>query len=63
MKPEEYLIASRAIHIELERLANRTLEMAQFRCAEPTNHAFMTIMNRQMALLKQLAQLDDQVVV
>ena len=62
MRPEEYLVASRAIHIELERLAKRILELAKFRCAETTNHAFLNIMNRHAELLEKLAELHDQVV-
>lgn len=60
MKPEEYLIASRAVHIELERLAHRIHELAKFRCADPSNHAFMNIMERQSELFDKLAELHDQ---
>lgn len=62
MRPEDYLVASRAIHIELEKLANRVLKLAKFRCAEPTNHAFMNAMNRHTELLEKLAELHGQVV-
>lgn len=61
MQAEEYLIAGRAIHIELERLASRLMELAKFRCAEPSNQAFMNIMERQSALLEELAKLHDKV--
>jgi hypothetical protein len=57
MRAEEYLIASRAIHIELERLANRIHELARFRCADPSNHAFMNLMERQAELFDQLSEL------
>lgn len=60
MKTEEYVIASRAIHIELERLAGRLLELAKYRCAETSNQAFLNIMSRQSELLESLAKLDDQ---
>jgi hypothetical protein len=60
MKPEEYLIASRAIHIELERLGNRVHELAKFRCADPSNHAFMSLMERQSELFDKLAELHDR---
>jgi hypothetical protein len=62
MKPEEYVIASRAIHLELERLANRILQLAKFRCAETTNQAFLNIMKRHTELLEKLAELHDKVV-
>ncbi len=61
MKPEEYLIASRAAHIELERMAQRLMELAKFRCAEPSNQAFLNLMARQAELLEELAQMHDQV--
>lgn len=54
--------ASRVIHAELERLANRILQLAKFRCAEPTNQAFLNIMNRHNELLAKLAEMHDQVV-
>ncbi len=61
MMPEEYLIASRAVHIELERLAQRLMELAKFRCAEPSNQAFLNLMQRQAELLEELAHMHDQV--
>jgi len=61
MKPEEYLIASRAIHIELERQRNRILELAKFRCAELTNQAFLNLMERQAELLEELVDMHDRV--
>lgn len=61
MQAEEYLIASRAIHIELERLAQRFMELARFRCAEPSNQAFLNLMARQAELLEELTQMHDQV--
>ena len=61
MKPEEYLIASRAIHIELERQRQRILELAKFRCAELTNQAFLNLMERQAELLEDLADMHDKV--
>lgn len=61
MNPDEFLIASRAIHIELERLTQRTLELARFRCAETANQAFMNTMARQTALLEELAEMHDKV--
>ena len=60
MQAEEYLIASRAIHIELERLSDRVMELAKFRCAELSNQAFLNIMNRQTELLGTLAELHDK---
>jgi hypothetical protein len=60
MRPEEYLIACRAIHIELERLANRIHELAKFRCADPSNYAFMNLMERQSELFDQLSELHDK---
>jgi len=60
MKPEEYLIACRAIHIELERVAHRLMELAQFRCAEPSNQAFLNLMERHASLLDQLASINDK---
>lgn len=60
MRPEEYLIASRAIHIELERLSDRVMELAKFRCAELSNQAFLNIMKRQTELLGALAELHDK---
>ncbi len=61
MQAEEYLIASRAIHIELERLAQRLMELARFRCAEPSNQAFLNLMARQAELLEELTRMHDQV--
>lgn len=61
MKPEEYLIASRAIHIELERLAGRLHDLAKYRCAESSNQAFQNIMVRHAELLDTLNQLHDKV--
>lgn len=61
MKPEEYLIASRAIHIELERQRRRILELAKFRCAELSNQAFLNLMERQAELLQDLAEMHDKV--
>lgn len=61
MKPEEYLIASRAIHIELERLAGRLHELARYRCAESSNQAFLNIMTRHSELLDTLNELHDKV--
>lgn len=60
MRAEEYLIASRAIHIELERVAQRVHELAKFRCADPSNHAFMNLMERQSELFDQLSELHDR---
>lgn len=60
MRAEEFLIATRAIHIELERLSRRVHEMAKFRCADPSNHAFMNLMERQAELFDQLAELHDR---
>ena len=60
MQAEEYLIASRAIHIELERLSDRVMELAKFRCAELSNHAFLNIMTRQTELLGTLSELHDK---
>lgn len=60
MHAEEYLLASRAIHIELERLANRIHELARFRCADPSNHVFMNLMERQAELFDRLADLHDK---
>lgn len=62
MRPEEYLLASRAIHIELERVARRVQELARFRCAEPSNQVFVNLMRRQAELFDELAHLYDQAV-
>lgn len=61
MKCDEHLIASRAIHIELERLAERLMELARFRCAEPSNRAFLNLMARQAELLQALGELNDKI--
>ncbi len=61
MRPEEYLLASRAIHIELERLSGRVMELARFRCAEVSNQAFLNAMERQAVLLEELADMHDKV--
>jgi hypothetical protein len=61
MRHDEYLIASRAIHIELERLSGRILELAKFRCAELSNQAFLNVMERQAALLSELAEMHNRV--
>lgn len=61
MKSDEHLIASRAIHIELERLAERLMELARFRCAEPSNQAFLNLMARQAELLQALGALNDKI--
>jgi hypothetical protein len=61
MKTDEHLIASRAIHIELERLAERLMELARFRCAEPSNQAFLNLMARQVELLQALGDLHDKI--
>ncbi|GAB3490225.1 hypothetical protein GCM10027399_07110 [Curvibacter fontanus] len=60
MRPEEYLLASHAIHIEMGRLAERLLELARFRCAEPSNQAFLNLMNRQAELLETLTEMHDR---
>ncbi|MCA3238028.1 MAG: hypothetical protein ACK5RC_02770 [Curvibacter sp.] len=60
MRPEEYLLASHAIHIEMGRLSERLLELARFRCAEPSNQAFLNLMNRQAELLEELSDLHDR---
>lgn len=59
MRPEEYLLASHAIHIEMGRLAERLLELASFRCAEPSNQAFLNLMNRQAELLEELGEMHN----
>lgn len=61
MKTDEHLIASRAIHIELERLSERLMELARFRCAEPSNQAFLNVMARQAELLQTLGDLHDKI--
>ncbi len=61
MKTDEHLIASRAIHIELERLTERLMELARFRCAEPSNQAFLNLMARQTELLQTLDDLLDKI--
>jgi hypothetical protein len=61
MKTDEHLIASRAIHIELERLSERLMELARFRCAEPSNQAFLNLMARQAELLQTLGELHDKI--
>ena len=58
MNIQEYLIETRAIHIELARVAGRVTELAKFGCAVPTNHAFALLMDRQLELHGKLAQLD-----
>jgi hypothetical protein len=60
MQAEEYLLASHAIHIEMRRLSERLLELAQFRCAEPSNQVFLNIMNRHAELLAELADMHDR---
>jgi hypothetical protein len=60
MRPEEYLLANRVIHIEMERLAGRIMELARFGCADPSNHVFLSLMERQSELLDQLAELNDK---
>ncbi|MEK9804361.1 MAG: hypothetical protein VW475_13245 [Curvibacter sp.] len=60
MHPEEYLLASHAIHIEMGRLSERLLELARFRCAEPSNQVFLNIMNRHAELLAELADMHDR---
>lgn len=60
MRPEEYLLASHAIHIEMGRLSERLLELARFRCAEPSNQAFLNLMNRQTELLEELGDMHDR---
>ncbi len=57
MRPEEYLLASHAIHVEMGRLSERLLELARFRCAEPSNQAFLNVMNRQAELLETLSEM------
>ena len=57
MQPEEYLLASHAIHIELGRLRERLLELARFRCAETTNQVFVSLMERQAFLLRELDEM------
>jgi hypothetical protein len=60
MRPEEYLLASHAIHIELGRLAERLVELARFRCAELSNQAFLNLMARHAELLAELADMHDR---
>lgn len=60
MRPEEYLIATRAIHIELDRLAHRIMELARFGCADPNNHVFLSVMERHAELLDELGELNDK---
>jgi len=59
MRPEEYLLASHAIHIELGRLRERLLELANFRCAETSNQVFVNLMDRQAFLLRELAEMHE----
>ena len=61
MRPDEYLLASRAIHIEMERLASRIMELARFGCADPSNHVFLNVMERQSELLDELEDLHDKI--
>jgi hypothetical protein len=58
MRTQEYLIETRAIHIELARIVKRVTELASFGCAVPTNHAFLVLMDRQTELYDKLAELD-----
>jgi hypothetical protein len=60
MRAEEYLLASHAIHIEMGRLTDRLLELARYRCAEPSNQVFLNIMNRQTELLDELTHMHQK---
>lgn len=60
MKVRDYYTALRAIHAELAAIAERTKIMAQANCAHPGNPDWVSIMDRQDALLGQLGRLDNQ---
>jgi hypothetical protein len=62
MRPDEYLLTSHAIHVEMGRLTDRLLELARYRCAEPSNQVFLNIMNRQTELLDELTQMHAKAV-
>jgi hypothetical protein len=58
---EEYLIEAKGIHLELMRLAERYMTMVESSCAEPSNHAFMSLLERQSRLHQRLIELDGVV--
>jgi hypothetical protein len=60
MRPEEYLLTSHAIHVEMGRLTDKLLELARYRCAEPSNQVFLNIMNRQTELLEELTDMHER---
>lgn len=60
MKLEEYHAVLRAIHADLAAIAQRTKTMALAHCAHPDNPDWVSIMDRQDALLVQLGRLDNQ---
>jgi hypothetical protein len=60
MRPEEYLLASLAIHNEMRRLTDRLQELARFRCAEPSNQVFLNVMSRHAELLGQLDKMHER---
>lgn len=60
MKLKDYYAALRAIHAELAEIAEQTKTMAYANLADPSNSAWVSIMNRQDALLDQLGRLDSQ---
>ena len=60
MRPEEYLLATLAIHNEMRRLTDRLQELARFRCAEPSNQAFLNVMSRHTELLSELDKMHER---
>lgn len=59
MKLDDYYAALRAIHVQLAAIADRTKIMGQANCAHPGNPDWVSIMDRQDALLDQLGRLDN----
>lgn len=60
MRPDEYLLASLAIHNEMRRLADRLQELARYRCAEPSNQVFLNVMSRHAELLQELDKMHER---
>lgn len=60
MAPEAYFAACKPIHTELISIAERTRQMALTHCADASNPAYVSLMDRQDELLRKLSKLDAQ---
>jgi hypothetical protein len=58
MTPDEYMANCKPIHAELAAIATRTRQMAHAHSAHDENPEYVSIMDKQDALLHKLAEFD-----